>query len=452
MIQVLRRTKLMDMLDGHPLPKTRLRALEQSLEEGKEADWRILKNIPAFCSCAYQPFLARLHKDADIRLFCVGDMVAFAGDDSAAMMVVLAGTVRCEQPQTLFFVELRRGEWCYQDNILGNTPIFGHDAVAVTNVLVLVLYRHAMQNAMVAYPETRKVVIANETWRKQTDCPEPSALPVFAKLPASLLADIVEEAKPVYYRPCSLLYSPGESIEDEAMLFVVRGELQVTIMGIEVRRIAAGGYVGLHHFMGLDCSAPNVTIRSTLACDCLLLQQSTIQKALDDELMEDDMLPYTAAVRVLSGGEILDAFGFPVGDGSAKNVPDCVEKSEVFRACSRSFVSQVAEIVEDLAFWPGETLYLQYDEGNFMYFIRSGRVRLEVLGRKEHEIVEAGTTLGDMAVLDQVPHYVESAYAETHVWVRALNKKLLRRSLSSFPEEERCMLGQVHAANPGIFG
>ena len=66
-------------------------------------------------------------------------------------------------------------------------------------------------------------------------------------------------------------------------------------------------------------------------------------------------------------------------------------------------------------------------EGNFMYFIRSGRVRLEaespsrlawrawlmrsefgargialqVLGRKEHEIVEAGTTLGDMAVLDQ---------------------------------------------------
>ena len=23
----------------------------------------------------------------------------------------------------------------------------------------------------------------------------------------------------------------------------------------------------------------------------------------------------------------------------------------------------------------------------------------------------------------EVPHYVESAYAETHVWVRALNKK-----------------------------
>ena len=86
-----------DSLRGHPLPKTRLRALEQSLEEGKEADqlgllvlvlrlfrlsgvsspqaagngpeadWRILKNIPAFCSCAYQPFLARLHKATEER-------------------------------------------------------------------------------------------------------------------------------------------------------------------------------------------------------------------------------------------------------------------------------------------------------------------------------------------------------------------------------------------------
>eukprot|EP00438_Fugacium_kawagutii_P035199 Skav204733 [mRNA] locus=scaffold1854:107609:121016:+ [translate_table: standard] len=297
-----------------------------------------------------------------------------------------------------------RGEWCYQDNILGNTPTFGHDAV--TNVLVLVLYRHAMQNAMVAYPETRKVVIANETWRKHTECPDFGVLPVFNKLPASLLSDVLEEAKPVYYRPSSLLYSAGERVEDDSMLFVLRGELQLVIMGIEVRRIGAGaagaaaarGYVGLHHFMGLECPDPNAEVSDQ--------RQSTMQKALDDELMEDDMLPrldciealapavaprpvwstvvggeswYTASQRVLAGGEILDAFGFPVGDGSAlvavhrwppraKNMPDCVEQSEaphplklgaagaadvlvaygkmVFRACSKSFVAQVAEIVE----------------------------------------------------------------------------------------------------------
>ena len=37
----------------------------------------------------------------------------------------------------------------------------------------------------------------------------------------------------------------------------------------------------------------------------------------------------------------------------------------------------MAEIVEDLAFWPGERLYTQYEEGDMMYFIRAGRVRLE---------------------------------------------------------------------------
>ena len=36
--------------------------LRQSLSRSFKADWRILKNIPAFGSCAFQPFLARLHK------------------------------------------------------------------------------------------------------------------------------------------------------------------------------------------------------------------------------------------------------------------------------------------------------------------------------------------------------------------------------------------------------
>lgn len=36
---------------------------------------------------------------------------------------------------------------------------------------------------------------------------------------------------------------------------------------------------------------------------------------------------------------------------------------------------------------------------------------LQVLGRKDPEIVEAGTTLGDMAVLDQASKIVKAAIA-----------------------------------------
>ncbi|CAE8741247.1 unnamed protein product [Polarella glacialis] len=192
-----------------------------------------------------------------------------------------------------------------------------------------------------------------------------------------------------------------------------------------------------------------VKIKSLTACDCLLLPRAVIGKALIDELLEDDMLPYNAAIRVLEGGQILDAFGFPIGDGKAKNVPDCVEKSEVFRACSSHFVEQMPLLVEDVAFWPGERIYTQYDEGNFIYFIRAGRVKIEVLGRREAQIVDAGHSLGDMAVLDQVPHYCESVTAETHCWVRILHKTLLHRSLSSFPEEEKRIVGAVQNKGGG---
>ncbi|CAE8720037.1 unnamed protein product [Polarella glacialis] len=106
-------------------------------------------------------------------------------------------------------------------------------------------------------------------------------------------------------------------------------------------------------------------------------------------------------------------------------------------------------LVEDVAFWPGERIYTQYDEGNFIYFIRAGRVKIEVLGRREAQIVDAGHSLGDMAVLDQVPHYCESVTAETHCWVRILHKTLLHRSLSSFPEEEKRIVGAVQNKGGG---
>ena len=96
-------------LPGHPLPKARLRALEQSLQEGKEACTALVRigtdhsnggrladpeehsgirilRIPAFPHSVAQgehatssEFGLTELQDADIRLFCAGDMVAFAG-------------------------------------------------------------------------------------------------------------------------------------------------------------------------------------------------------------------------------------------------------------------------------------------------------------------------------------------------------------------------------------
>merc|ERR1719263_929864 len=101
MIQILRRDKLLKVLAGYPVPRINLQKVEQELIDAKVTDWRILSRVPTFLSIATQPFLARLHKDADILFYCPGDHIAKAGETASSMIVILAGTCRGEQPLTL---------------------------------------------------------------------------------------------------------------------------------------------------------------------------------------------------------------------------------------------------------------------------------------------------------------------------------------------------------------
>jgi len=450
MIQILRRDRLVDTLAGHPVPKIRLREIEQELIASKEADWHILQNIPAFGSTLHRKFLMRVHKDADIRLFCPGDHLAKAKYPAASMIVVLAGTLRSEQPQTLFFVELSRGDWCFQNNILGIDALRAHDVVAVTHTMVLILYRHCLLNAITAYSEVRDAIMDNETWRRGQDCPEIKSLKVFDGVPAPVLSRLEKEAAPRYFKEGSVILSPHSIVEGNALLFILRGEAKITILGIETRRLHVGDTIGVHHFLGLPAPASQALIIATEPCDIIALKPETMAEAEKEDKYEEALERYRNARSVFGGGEILDAFGFPIG-GGAKFEPKCIEVSELFRACSEQFVSQMPQLAEEMAFWPGEQLYKQGEEGTFLYFIQAGRVRLDAWGTKTHTIVEAPAVLGDLACLGQVQGYTESAKAESHLWVRALHKKLLYRALSSFPEEERRLTGAASGRKPGLF-
>jgi len=450
MIQVLTRAKVVEVLAGHPVPKARLRDVEEQLRDAKQADWRLLQYIPAFGSATGKHFLSRVHKDADIRLYCPGDHLAEAGEKAASMIVVLAGTLRSEQPQTLFYVELKRGDWCFQNNILAVEPTRAHDVVAITHVMVLFLYRHALLNAIIAHPEAREAVLENESWRNDSSCAQLGGLRIFEGVPSPVLSRVEKEALPRYYKAGSIILAAGARVEDDALLFILRGEARISILGIHTRTLGVGDCIGVHRFLELNCPLGQAEYTAVESCDILALQRSSMAEALDDDRYEDEMQPYKNGKRVLGGGDILDAFGFPIG-GGAKFCPDCIEKSEVFSVCSQQFVAQIPQLVEDIAYWPGEKLYSQGDIGTFMYFIQAGRVRLEVLGRKEHEIVDGGATIGDMACLGQVSSHVETAIAETHCWIRVLHRRLLQRALSSFPEEERRLTGSAGNGNVGLF-
>jgi len=315
--------------------------------------------------------------------------------------------------------------------------------------MCLVLYRHTLLKAVVAHPEAREAVIENETWRQEEAVPKLKELNVFTGVPEAILRRLEAEGSPMYFQTDSVLLGAGTFIDEGMLYFILRGEVIINILGITTRRLGVGAAIGVPKFLGLECPAGQIEIITTSPCDILALKRETMAVALDDEQYEDDLAPYKKGISVLAGGEILGAFGFAIA--TAKYAPQCIEESEVLRACSEPFVAQIPLLVEEMLFWPGEKIYSQGEEGLFMYFVKAGRVRLEAVGRKGHEVVGGGATIGDMACLEQITGHSEDAIAETHVWVRALHRRLLQRALKSFPEEERRLMGSKAGGGPGLF-
>lgn len=448
MIQILQRSKLLQVLAGHPVPKLKMREIELDLGPAKEADWHLLQHIPTFRSIDYKPFLARLFKDADILMYSPGDKIAVQGRPGSSLIVILAGTCRSEQPQTLFSVELKRGDWCFQNNYLGNEKGRDHDLCVTSHTMVLTLHRHTLLNAVVAHPIARAGILENESWRGAG--PQLHNIRIYENVPPPVTSRLIEESSPRYFRQDSCVLEKGEGVMDDCLLLILRGEVQVSALGISTRKIGAGDTLGLFPYLNLPQLDSPCEFRAITAVDAICIPRGPMFDALQDDRYDDDVQKFKQAIKVFGGGEVLDQFGFPVGGGGVFAV-DCVETSDIFAACSEEFRSQIGQLVEDRPFFPGEIIFNQGDTGNFMYFIQAGRCRIKTFGLKAHEWTDAGATLGDMAVLGVTNGYPNTAIAETYVWMRCLHKKLLDRALASFPGDERRMQGKASGGGGGTF-
>jgi len=448
MIQILRRDRLLEVLERHPQPKMQLRKMENDLSLAKDADWRILLKIPTFKTINYKPFLERVFKDADILMYSPGDHIGVQGRLGSSLVVILAGVCRAEQAQTLFCVEMGCGDWCYQDNYLGNEKVRDHELVVVKPTMVLTLHRHTLLNAVVAYPVARSIVLENETWRGAG--PELDNIRIFQGVPPAVTARLVEEASPRYFRQGSRILEKGQEIEDHAVLLVLRGELQISILNIETRKLGPGDTVGLFHYLGLPVAPHQCEIMAVSAVDALCIPRDPMFEALLDDRYDDAVHNFKDTIRILKGGEIVDAFGFPLGGGGVF-AEDCVEKAEIFAACSAPFRAQLNLLIEDVVYFPGETLFKEGDDGDVMFFLQSGRVELKTLGSKKNEFADAGACIGDMAVLGQTPGHYATAVAVSAVWARALDKRLLNRAFASFRSDEGRVFGAASAPRVGVF-
>eukprot|EP00927_Polykrikos_kofoidii_P036109 TRINITY_DN30521_c0_g1_i1.p1 TRINITY_DN30521_c0_g1~~TRINITY_DN30521_c0_g1_i1.p1 ORF type:complete len:1153 (-),score=195.98 TRINITY_DN30521_c0_g1_i1:570-4028(-) len=448
MVQILRRDRLQSVLSQHPGPYYTLRATEENLNAAKVVDWRILQKIPTFKNSNHVPFLARLFKDADILMYSPGDYIAVGGQPGSSLVIIIAGSCRCEHPETLFCIELKRGDWCYQDNYLGNEKLRDHDLMVTAPTMVLTLHRHTLLNAIGAHPAARTGVLENETWRGMG--PQLSDLRVFEGVPPAVTSRLLEESMPRYFRQDSQVLRKGEFIADGGLLLILRGEVQVSILGIKTRVLGPGDTLGLLGYLDLPVCPSACEYISISAVDALAIPRGPMLDALEDDRYDEEVQLFKRNKNVFAGGQITDEYNFPIGGGGVF-ATDCVEKSELFQACSKPFVKQIGNLVEDIPFFAGEVLFSQGDDGDMMYFIQAGRVRLKTLGVKKEDFADAGAVLGDMAVLGQTSGHTCMAIAESAVWARALHKSLLDRALASFPGDARGLQGTANNNEPGLF-
>jgi len=295
------------------------------------------------------------------------------------------------------------------------------------------LHRHTLLNAVSDFPATRRVILENERWR--ADVPLMTGLRCFERVPVAVTMQLEEICSPQFCMSSCQMFGPGENVEDDSLLFILRGEAVISIMGIDVRTVKTGDTIGLLRYLKLPVSDTVCTIRATKPCDMIRIPQGPMDDAEENEIYEDELNRWFMAKRTLMGGAILDQYGFETGFGGFL-AERCIEDSKVFEVCTRGFVNQIPKLVEDVIFYPGEQLCKEGEPGVCMFFVKAGRVRVQMIG-VEDEMVEPGGTVGEHACIGLVNDQPSTAIAETHVWARVLYKPCLKKALMAFDADAR---------------
>jgi CRP-like cAMP-binding protein len=75
---------------------------------------------------------------------------------------------------------------------------------------------------------------------------------------------------------------------------------------------------------------------------------------------------------------------------------------DLFGGLAADDLLQIASVAEERTFEAGDYLFYEGEEGDYMYLVLDGRIRIEVGGR-EVAVIGAGKSTGEFAILDRRP-------------------------------------------------
>ena len=133
-----------------------------------------------------------------------------------------------------------------------------------------------------------------------------------------------------------------------------------------------------------------------------------------------------------------------LGDGTAFHEELCamIEKTQIFKGFSRLEVETLTHYLRAYKLDKGKTIFREGERGTFMCFLVEGKIDVfkndQDLKLKKVATIRAGRTIGEMSILDEMPHSATGIAAE-----QVLLVMLTRRGLDNLSAEHAALANRL---------
>jgi len=312
--------------------------------------------------------------------------------------------------------------WCFQNNFLGNDFHRCFDLVAVTHTIVLFLYRHTLLQCLVEFPRIRPIISGMQTWIEGAASIIKHR--IFQNSSAELLDALAAAAEPRACAANQCLLPANMPMSEGGFFFLQRGHARVELYGETTQELFQGDGIGALQLFGAEVSNLGA-INAVTPCDALYLSRTAFVEILSEDRFEDERLRFDEICQLLI---------------EAREPEESLQKASVFEGCSERFIKLVTPLVEDQMYWPGDCLFNQGEEGNTMFIVHVGAVRLEMTGVGVVGNLSEGACTGEQTALGIEPQRTVTARATSVTWARILRKSLLEKARRWFPTDGDIMI------------
>jgi CRP-like cAMP-binding protein len=145
--------------------------------------------------------------------------------------------------------------------------------------------------------------------------------------------------------------------------------------------------------------------------------------------------------------ETIDAFEL-IGDGSAFRDELCsmIEKAHMFQDLSRQEVELLGDYTRAYQLKKGDTLFREGEKGTFMCILVEGKIDVfkdtDEHKRKKVATIHNGRTIGEMSILDEMPHSATGIAAEPVKFIM-ITKQAFERLISDHAALANRVLWQI---------